>query len=152
MIAAADEMYGLWNTHIATARLNRWLEGMPGAHPPLVERGFLSAMTQIKTRPPTFALFVSRRRIFRASSLSHHRSSHRFRLWGVPVRMVMRKGDNPYAHKAKRRWPDAPANNKSADQPVWWSAAKNAEITVHGLQGLLLSDRAAPPHPYKGLG
>ena len=26
MMAAADEMYGLWNTRIATGRLNRWLK------------------------------------------------------------------------------------------------------------------------------
>ena len=32
MMAAADEMYGLWNTRIATGRLNRWLEGMLEAH------------------------------------------------------------------------------------------------------------------------
>ena len=26
-----------------------------------------------------------------------------FGMWGIPVRMVMRKGDNPYAGKARKR-------------------------------------------------
>ena len=108
MMAAADEMYGLWNTRIATGRLNRWLEGMLEAHPPpLVEgrRLRIRYMTQIKTRPPTFALFVSRPADLPESYLRYLTTGLRtdFGLWGVPVRMVMRKGDNPYAHKAKRR-------------------------------------------------
>ena len=108
MMGAADEMYGLWNTRIATGRLNRWLEGMLEAHPPpLVEgrRLRIRYMTQIKTRPPTFALFVSRPADLPESYLRYLTTGLRndFGLWGVPVRMVMRKGDNPYAHKAKRR-------------------------------------------------
>jgi len=108
LMSAADEMYGLWNTRISTGRLNRWLEGMLEAHPPpLVEgrRLRIRYMTQIKTRPPTFALFVSRPADLPESYLRYLTTGLRadFGLWGVPVRMVMRKGENPYAHKAKRR-------------------------------------------------
>ena len=62
-------------------------------------------MTQIKTRPPTFALFVSRPADLPESYLRYLTTGLRtdFGLWGIPVRMVMRKGDNPYAHKARRR-------------------------------------------------
>lgn len=108
MMAAADEMYGLWNTRIATGRLNRWLEGMLEAHPPPLVDGRrlrIRYMTQIKTRPPTFALFVSRPADLPESYLRYLTTGIRtdFGLWGVPVRMVMRKGENPYAGKARRR-------------------------------------------------
>ena len=108
MLAAADEMYGLWNTRISTGRLNRWLEGMLEAHPPQLVEGRrlrIRYMTQIKTRPPTFALFVSRPADLPESYLRYLTTGLRtdFGLWGIPVRMVMRKGDNPYAGKARKR-------------------------------------------------
>ena len=108
MMKAANEMYGFWNTRISTGRINRWLEGMLEAHPPpLVEgrRLRIRYMTQIKTRPPTFALFVSRPADLPESYLRYLITGLRtdFGLWGIPVRMVMRKGENPYAHKARRR-------------------------------------------------
>jgi GTP-binding protein len=108
LMKAANEMYGLWNTRVSTGRLNRWLEGVLEAHPPpLVEgrRLRIRYMTQIKTRPPTFALFVSRPADLPESYLRYLITGLRtdFGLWGIPVRMVMRKSDNPYAHKARRR-------------------------------------------------
>lgn len=108
MMAAADGIYGLWNTRIATGRLNRWLEGMLEAHPPPLVDGRrlrIRYMTQIKTRPPTFALFVSRPASLPESYLRYLITGLRtdFGLWGLPIRMVMRKGDNPYAGKARRR-------------------------------------------------
>jgi len=106
LLGAADLMYGLWNTRISTGRLNRWLEVMLEAHPPpLVEgrRLRIRYMTQIKTRPPTFALFVSRPADLPESYLRYLTTGLRqdFGLHGIPIRMVMRKGENPYA-KAKR--------------------------------------------------
>ena len=104
LLAAADEMYGLWNTRISTGRLNRWLDMMLEAHPPpLVEgrRLRIRYMTQIKTRPPTFALFVSRPADLPDSYLRYLTTGLRndFGLRGVPIRMVMRKSDNPFARK-----------------------------------------------------
>jgi GTP-binding protein len=56
-------------------------------------------MTQIKSRPPTFALFVSRPADLPESYLRYLIGGLRdeFGLIGIPVRMVMRKGKNPYA-------------------------------------------------------
>ena len=58
LLAAAEEMYDLWNTRISTGRLNRWLDLMLEAHPPpLVDgrRMRIRYITQIKEiRPPTF--------------------------------------------------------------------------------------------------
>ena len=98
---SADEMYGIWNTRISTGRLNRWLEFMLESHPPpLVEgrRLRIRYMTQIKTRPPTFALFVSRPADLPESYLRYLTGGLRadFGLRGVPIRMVMRKRENPF--------------------------------------------------------
>ena len=108
LLAAADDMYGVWNTRISTGRLNRWLDMMLEAHPPpLVEgrRLRIRYMTQIKTRPPTFALFVSRPADLPDSYLRYLITGLRkdFGLRGIPIRMVMRKGENPYGHLAKKR-------------------------------------------------
>ena len=106
LLSAAGDMYGLWNTRISTGRLNRWLEIMLEAHPPpLVEgrRLRIRYMTQIKTRPPTFALFVSRPADLPESYLRYLTTGLRqdFGLRGIPIRMVMRKGENPYAKKGR---------------------------------------------------
>ena len=102
LLSAADKMYGVWNTRISTGRLNRWLDSMLEEHPPpLVEgrRLRIRYVTQIKTRPPTFALFVSRPTELPESYLRYLSSGLRadFGLYGVPIRMVTRKSYNPFA-------------------------------------------------------
>ena len=101
LLGAADEMYRIWSTRISTGRLNRWLDEMLEAHPPpLVEgrRLRIRYITQIKTRPPTFALFVSRPADLPESYLRYLTSGLRvdFELRGVPIRMIMRKRENPF--------------------------------------------------------
>ena len=96
LLEAAEDMYRIWNMRISTGRLNRWLETMLEAHPPpLVEgrRLRIRHMTQIKTRPPTFALFVSRPADLPESYLRYLTAGLRadFGLRGIPIRMVMRK-------------------------------------------------------------
>ncbi len=102
LLGAADQMYRVWNRRISTSRLNRWLESMLEAHPPpLIEgrRLRIRYMTQIKSRPPTFALFVSRPTDLPESYLRYLTGGLRvdFGLRGVPIRMVMRKRENPFA-------------------------------------------------------
>jgi len=102
LLKAADVMYGHWNTRISTGRLNRWLETMLEAHPPPLVDGRrlrIRYMTQIKTRPPTFALFVSRPADLPESYLRYLIAGLRadFGLSGVPIRLVMRKRENPFA-------------------------------------------------------
>jgi GTP-binding protein len=102
LLQAADVMYNIWNTRISTGRLNRWLEGMLEAHPPPLVDGRrlrIRYMTQIKTRPPTFALFVSRPADLPESYLRYLTAGLRadFGLDGVPIRLVMRKRENPFA-------------------------------------------------------
>ncbi|MCM8733889.1 GTPase Der [Azospirillum sp. TSH7] len=96
------ETYTVWNRRIPTAQLNRWIEGVLEHHPPpLVEgrRVKIRYVTQVKTRPPTFALFVNKPldlpESYQRYLTTHLRDS--FDMPGVPVRLLLRKGKNPYA-------------------------------------------------------
>ena len=96
------ETYTVWNRRIPTAQLNRWIEGVLEHHPPpLVEgrRIKIRYVTQVKTRPPTFALFVNKPldlpESYQRYLTTHLRES--FDMPGVPVRLLLRKGKNPYA-------------------------------------------------------
>ena len=99
----AFTIYERWNRRIATASLNRWLEGKLEAHPPpLVEgrRLRIRYATQVKTRPPSFAFFVSRPAELPAHYMRYLAAGLRadFDLDGVPLRLMMRKGKNPYVN------------------------------------------------------
>jgi GTP-binding protein len=96
--------YELWNTRIPTSQLNRWFESaLERFPPPLVEgrRLKLRYITQVKARPPTFALFGTRAE---QTPDTYHRYlvnnlRDAFNLPGVPIRLFMRGTDNPYADK-----------------------------------------------------
>ena len=98
-VLAAD---AVWNRRVPTPALNRWLAAMQERHPPPVvgaRRLRLRYITQVNTRPPTFALFASKPgeladsyRRFLVNSLRQD-----FDLPGTPIRMMLRKGANPYA-------------------------------------------------------
>ena len=63
LLKAVEDMHAIWNMRISTGRLNKWLEPMLEAHPPPLSQGRrlrIRYMTQVKTRPPTFALFASK--------------------------------------------------------------------------------------------
>ena len=52
-----------WNTHISTAKLNRWLGAVIEQHPPPAVSGRrikMRYMTQAKMRPPSFIVFGNR--------------------------------------------------------------------------------------------
>ncbi|MCW5720437.1 MAG: ribosome biogenesis GTPase Der [Devosia sp.] len=98
-----------WNSHISTARLNRWLAGMVEGHPPPAVSGRrlkLRYMTQAKTRPPSFILFASRPDALPMSYQRYLVNGLRdtFDLPGTPIRLWVRAGSksNPYDDKSKR--------------------------------------------------
>ncbi|MBN9343642.1 MAG: ribosome biogenesis GTPase Der [Caedibacter sp. 38-128] len=100
------EVYQLWNTRISTSQLNRWLEEALARHaPPLSGQTpiRIKYATQIKTRPPTFVLFASKPVDLPASYMRYLETSLRdcFNLPGVPLRLFLRKGKNPYESKSK---------------------------------------------------
>ena len=97
-VFAAGEV---WNRRVTTAALNRWLATTQERHPPpLVEgrRLRLRYITQVNTRPPSFALFASRPGELPDSYRQYLVNALReeFDLPGTPIRMMLRKGKNPY--------------------------------------------------------
>ncbi len=102
VIKTALDIFTLWDSRISTGKLNRWLERAIGEHPPPMVNGRavkLRYITQIKSRPPTFAIFTtSKIRGLPESYLRYLTNSLRseFSLNGVPIRLLLRKGDNPY--------------------------------------------------------
>lgn len=101
LMGAVLSIYRTWNKRVGTARLNRWLADVVAQHPPPMVSGRrlkIRYITQIKTRPPTFALFAAR-----ADELpdAYHRylvKSLRevFDLPGTPIRLILRRTDNPF--------------------------------------------------------
>ena len=98
------QVYGLWNRRIGTSKVNQWLQEATGRHPPpLVEgrRVKLRYGTQVKSRPPTIALWVSRPTELPEAYNRYLIQSLRdaFGLPGIPIRLLLRKGRNPYADR-----------------------------------------------------
>ncbi|MDV7341370.1 ribosome biogenesis GTPase Der [Terasakiella sp. A23] len=108
LFPAIFDIYEKWNIRIPTGQLNRWLEQMTEIHPPPLAQGRrlrLRYMTQAKTRPPTFVIFGNKPGDLPDSYLRYIANGIRedFGIEGVPIRVMMRKGDNPYDNKKKKR-------------------------------------------------
>jgi len=93
-----------WNRRIPTPLLNRWLEAAQARHPPPLVNGRrlrIRYMTQANTRPPTFALFASKPGELPATYRGYlvNLMREEFDLPGVPIRMMLRGGKNPYDEK-----------------------------------------------------
>jgi GTP-binding protein len=98
-VLAAD---ALWNRRLPTHALNQWLQAAVEAHPPPAVSGRrikLRYITQANARPPTFALFCSRPKALPDSYSRYLVNSLRasFDMPGVPIRLNLRKGANPFA-------------------------------------------------------
>lgn len=102
LFKVAFKMYEAWNIRIPTAKLNKWLAVVLEQHtPPMISgrRIKIRYMTQIKARPPTFVLFVTKPADLPDSYLRYMENQLRdvFKMPGIPLRLLARKGDNPYA-------------------------------------------------------
>jgi GTP-binding protein len=104
LMGAIFQVYEAWNKRLPTAKLNQWLQHVVEKHPaPAVagRRIRLKYMTQIKTRPPTFALFASQAGELPTSYTRYLINQMRedFDLPGVPLRIYLRSAKNPFADK-----------------------------------------------------
>ena len=104
LMDAVLKAYRVWNARVPTGELNRWLEAVTEAHPPPLSKGRkvrLKYVTQMKTRPPSYAVFCSRPAAIPASYLRYLENQLRgdFKLEGTPIRIALRKGENPYAQR-----------------------------------------------------
>ena len=101
LMPAVKKAFDIWNIRLPTGPLNRWLEDILDNHPPPLSKGRrlrLRYITQVKGRPPTFAVFSSRPSDFPESYRRYLVNSLRetFGLDGVPIRLNLRGGKNPY--------------------------------------------------------
>jgi len=106
LLAGALDVYAAWNRRLPTAGLNRWLNEALQRHPPPALAGKrirLRYMTQANARPPTFVAFCSQPSGLPKSYVRYLINGIReaFDLPGTPIRFQLRKGENPYARKAK---------------------------------------------------
>ncbi len=91
----------IWNMRVPTGALNRWFSHVSARHTPPALKGKplrLRYITQTKARPPTFVLFCSRPGdvpdAYRRYLVNGLRETFSFA--GVPIRLILRKGKNPY--------------------------------------------------------
>jgi GTP-binding protein len=97
----------IWNRRVPTPQLNRWLQEALARHAPPAPSGRrlkIRYMTQPSTRPPTFVAFCTRPDALPQAYQKYLTNSLReaFDLPGVPIRLNLRGGDNPFAPKRKR--------------------------------------------------
>jgi len=96
-----------WNKRVSTAALNRWLIATTQRHTlPAVSgrRIKLKYLTQSKTRPPTFFLSCSRPEALPDAYKRYLVNGLRddFGLAGVPIRLMLRRDENPYEGRKRK--------------------------------------------------
>ena len=89
------------NTRVTTGKLNKWLSTLIENNPPPLYKGRKNSIryiTQVNIKPPTFALFMSSPEDMPNSYKRYLIKSivKTFDLFGVPIRIILRKGKNPY--------------------------------------------------------
>lgn len=101
LMKAVFAAHDVWNRRVSTAQLNRWLGDMLASHPPPAVAGRrikIRYMTQVKARPPHFAIFGNQLQELPKSYTRYLVNGLReaFDLPGVPIRLSLRTGKNPY--------------------------------------------------------
>ena len=107
LMTAVTQVYVDWNARVKTPDLNDWLREAVARHaPPAVsgQRIKLRYIAQTKTRPPTFVAQCTRAEDLPESYRRYLVNGIRdaFDIRATPVRLILKKPDNPYA-KDKRR-------------------------------------------------
>ena len=104
LMPAVISNFDNWNARVKTRDLNDWLRHVVERHPPPSVHGRpikCKYMSQIKNRPPTFVLMANRGEhmpeAYKRYLINGLREA--FDLPGVPIRLFVRQGSNPYADK-----------------------------------------------------
>ncbi len=102
LLPAIEQVQIDWSARLKTSELNDWLVEKTQKHPPPTAHGRpvkLKYISQTKTRPPTFVVKTSRQNAVPDSYIRYLVNGLRedFDLPGVPIRLYVRAGDNPYA-------------------------------------------------------
>lgn len=108
LMPALVQVYRDWNAKVKTSDLNVWLADATMRHPPPAVSGRrikLRYITQVNTRPPTFMVHCQRAEAlpesYRRFLINGIREA--FDIQAVPIRLMLRKGENPYEGKRKRK-------------------------------------------------
>jgi GTP-binding protein len=101
LLQACFDAAAVWSKRVSTAQCNKWLSRVLETHPPPAVAGRrikIRYMTQVKARPPHFALFGNQLDGLPESYLRYLINGLRdaFELPGTPIRMSLRTGENPY--------------------------------------------------------
>lgn len=133
------EVHDAWSKRIETGTLNAWVRDLMVTQPPPRVDGKamnLKYMTQVKTRPPTFALFTNLEEVpifFERYLKSNIQTA--FNLQGVPIRFVVRKTKGVNIHRSKKadaRGKTPEAGERSARAPsglgTWRNLAKGGSV------------------------
>jgi GTP-binding protein len=110
LMPAVVKVHRDWSTKVKTRDLNDWLHMAVQRHPPPAVNGKRikpKYVAQTKARPPTFVLFATRAdhlpESYRRYLINSLRES--FDLPGVPLRVTIKSGSNPYvAEEGARPW------------------------------------------------
>jgi GTP-binding protein len=106
LMPAVVAAHAVWNRRLPTGPLNRFLDQLVARHAPPASGGRavrVRYITQVKARPPSFALFVNRAGALPESWVRYLVNALReeFDLPGVPIRILTRVGTNPFATKTR---------------------------------------------------
>jgi GTPase len=101
MMDAILKAVEIWDTRLSTSKFNRWLEKTLERNPPPAPQGRRIKIrygTQVKARPPTFALFGNQLEHLPETYVRYLMNGLRkdFELWGTPIRFLKRGSKNPY--------------------------------------------------------
>ncbi|MDR2777373.1 MAG: GTP-binding protein, partial [Rickettsiales bacterium] len=109
LMEAVFRVFRDWSSHLPTGRLNRWLRAVEMENTPPLFRGKptrLKYMSQVKTRPPTFALFTNSPERLEKTFYNRFLMNSLRRDLGLectPVRLLLKKSLNPYAPESRRK-------------------------------------------------
>jgi len=104
IMPAVAKLHENWSAKVKTRDLNDWLAEMTQRHPPPAVDGRRVKpryISQTKARPPTFVLMASRAAQMPDSYKRYLMNGLReaFDLPGVPIRLIVKGGRNPYVKK-----------------------------------------------------
>lgn len=107
LMPAVVKVYIDWNARVKTPDLNEWMQEAVHRHtPPAVSgrRIKFKYISQTKTRPPTFFANVNQADAVPESYKRYLINGIReaFNIQAVPIRLILKSGDNPYAKDKKR--------------------------------------------------
>ncbi|MCJ2104230.1 ribosome biogenesis GTPase Der [Methylobacterium sp. E-041] len=101
LMQAVVQAAEVWDTRISTSRINDWLSEATQRNPPPAVSGRrikIRYATQVKSRPPHFALFGNQLNAMPKSYTRYLTNSLReaFALPGTPIRLSLRTSSNPF--------------------------------------------------------